>query len=357
MTAAHKFEGWIAQNPSAADGKMVWGPFQPKAWEETDIDIKVTHCGVCGSDLHTLRSGWWQTDYPCVVGHEIVGIAIRVGLNAEGNIQLGDLVGVGTQADSCRDCDGLCKPCRSNNEPYCVQGPINTYGSRHHCGDKTYGGFALYHRAVSHFVVKLPDGIAPEHAAPMLCAGITVYSPLKSWGAGPGKKVAIAGIGGLGHFAVLFARAMGADEVIGISRKASKQQEAIALGCDDHIATENGQDWSRHNAQRFDLILSTVSSNEMDLGQLLSTLSFDGTLIQVGLPEKAIQLPVFPLMLGRRKIAGSAIGGPKEISEMLQFAVAQNIKPWVEKRPMKDANQTVLDMREGKSRFRYVLVN
>ncbi|KAJ6782824.1 hypothetical protein PWT90_07010 [Aphanocladium album] len=358
MATDYKFEGWLGESAEAIEGKMVWKEFEPKKWEENDVDIKITHSGICGSDLHTLRSGWGATRYPCVVGHEIVGVAVRVGSKAEGDIKVGDIVGVGAQADSClgrgpKDC----KPCQTDEEPYCVNGNVNTYGSLHRNGDKAYGGYALYHRAPSHFVVKIPDGVAPEHAAPMLCGGVTVYSPLKHWGVGPGKKVAIAGVGGLGHFAVIFAKALGADEVVGISRRASKRDEAIALGCDDYIATEDDKDWARHNANRFDVIISTVSSAKMPVADYLATLALNGSMVQVGAPEEPVPVPVFPLITGRRSLAGSAIGSPKDIREMLEFAAKHNVKPLVEKRPMSDANQAIIDMEAGKARFRYVLVN
>ncbi|KAG5919406.1 hypothetical protein E4U61_000933 [Claviceps capensis] len=356
MSTDYKFEGWMGLDADSAKGNMVWQEYEPKPWEETDVDIKVTNSGICGSDIHTLRSGWGQTPYPCVVGHEIVGVAVRVGSKAEGGIKVGDLVGVGAQSDSCLGRDGPCNECKTDSENYCTKS-VHTYGSVHRNGGKGYGGYALYHRCPSHFVIKIPDGLAPEHAAPMLCGGVTVYSPLKHFGAGPGKKVAVAGVGGLGHFAVLFAKAMGADEVVGISRKASKKQEALDLGCDDYIATEDDKDWGKRNARRFDLIISTISSEKMALSDYLNTLSLDGTIVQVGAPEGPIPLSVFNIIPGRRRIAGSAIGSPQEIRDMFQLAADKNVKPWVEKRPMKDANQAIVDLEDGKARFRYVLQN
>lgn len=298
------------------------------------------------------------TPYPCVVGHEIVGVAVRVGSKAEGGIKVGDIVGVGAQADSCLGRDPKpCNPCKIGEEPYCVNGNVGTYGSKHRNGSPTYGGYATYHRAPSHFVFKIPDGLAPEYAAPMLCGGVTVYSPLRHWGVGPGKKVGIAGVGGLGHFAVLFAKALGADEVVGISRKASKRDEALQLGCDDYIATDDDKDWGKHNAGRFDVIISTVSSAKMPMTEYITSLALDGSIVQVGAPEEPIPVTIFPLIFGRRSLAGSAIGSPAVIREMLDFAAEKKIKPWVEKRPMSDANQAVIDMEQGKARFRYVLVN
>lgn len=298
------------------------------------------------------------TPYPCVVGHEIVGVAVRVGPKAENGIKVGDIVGVGAQADSC--CGRgpkACQPCKDGDEPYCENKSVNTYGSTHYNGGMAYGGYALYHRARSHFVFKIPDGLDPADAAPMLCGGVTVYSPLKHWGVGPGKKVGIAGVGGLGHFAVIFAKAMGADEVVGISRKASKRDEAIQLGCDDYIATDDDKDWAKHNARRFDVIISTVSSAKMPVAQYITTLALNGTMVQVGAPEEPVPVPIFPLIVGRRSLAGSAIGGSNDIKDMLEFAAKHNVKPWVEKRPMSDANQAIVDMENGKARFRYVLVN
>lgn len=357
MATDYKFEGWVGEDASAAEGNMVWKEFTPKTWEEDDVDIKISHSGICGSDTHTLRSGWGSTNYPCVVGHEIVGTAVRVGSKAEGNIKVGDIVGVGAQGDSCLGRDGHCDACSTDHEAYCRGRRTTTYASKHRNGDKSYGGYALYHRAKSHFVIKLPKGLKPEYAAPLLCGGATVYSPLRAWGVGPGKKVAVAGVGGLGHFAVLFAKAMGADEVVGISRKAEKRDEALKLGCDEYIATDDDEDWAKKNAWRFDVIISTVASAKMPFAQYINCLNFDGTIVQVGAPEEPIPLQPFSLIFGRRRIGGSAISSPKEIAEMFQFTVDKDIHPWVELRPMSEANQAVVDLEAGKPRFRYVLTN
>jgi alcohol dehydrogenase (NADP+) len=196
------------------------------------------------------------------VGHEIVGVAVRVGSQSEGNIKVGDTVGVGAQSDSCRSRNKPCTACDAHMENYC-DGMVATYNSTHYNGGKSYGGYAAYHRCPSHFVIKIPAGLKPEYAAPMLCGGVTVYSPLKHFGAGPGKKVAVIGVGGLGHFAVLFAKALGVDEVVGISRKGEKRQEALDLGCDEYIGTDDDEGWESKYASRFDIIISTVSSNKV----------------------------------------------------------------------------------------------
>ncbi|KAF7550773.1 hypothetical protein G7046_g7914 [Stylonectria norvegica] len=355
-TAEYKFEGWMGEDISAAEGNMVWKEYEPKAWEESDVDIKITHSGICGTDIHTLRAGWGPTDFPCVVGHEIVGIAVRVGTEAEGDIKVGDRVGVGAQTDSCRSRDGPCTACESHEENYCLDTQL-TYNTKFRNGGKAYGGYAIYHRSPSHFVIKIPDGLAPEHAAPMLCGGVTVYSPLKLFGAGPGKRIGVVGVGGLGHFAVLIARAMGVDRVVGISRKADKREEALKLGADEYIATDDDEDWANKYANSLDLIICTVSSPKMPLEQYLGLLALDGTLVQVGIPEEPIPMSVWALVPRRRRLVGSLIGSPNEIHELFQLAADKHIVPWVETRPMADANQAILDMEAGKPRFRYVLTN
>ncbi|KAJ9296855.1 hypothetical protein DTO271G3_5054 [Paecilomyces variotii] len=353
----YKFEGWMGLDQSSADGKMVWQEFEPKEWEETDVDIKITHCGICGSDLHTLRSGWGPAKYPCCVGHELVGIAVRVGSKAEGGIKVGDRVGVGAQSDSCRGRLGDCPECAMGLEHYCNKHKVGTYNGIHLNGGKSYGGYALYNRCPSHFVIKIPDSIPSADAAPMLCGGVTVFSPLKENGCGPGKRVGIIGVGGLGHFGVLFAKAMGADKVVAISRKADKKADALKLGADEYIATAEDADWAKTHSRSLDLIICTVSSAKMPLADYLELLATNGTFIQVGLPDDgALSVPVFKLLRGA-KLGGSGIGSPADIRDMYKLVAEHNIKPWIEEIPMKDANKAIIDMEEGKARFRYVLVN
>ena len=275
----YKFEGWLGKGPESAQGKMEWGAFpKPKPFEETDVDIEITHCGICGSDLHTLRSGWGPTPYPCCVGHEIVGKAVRVGKKVEKGIKVGDRVGVGAQNSSCLKPD--CEECSAGLENHC-QHAVNTFADQYPDGSYSYGGYADYHRCPSHFVMKIPDGIPSEDAAPMLCGGVTLYSPLKNNGCGPGKKVGIIGVGGLGHFGVIFAKALGADKVVGISRKAEKKDDVLKMGADEYIATDDDPDWAQHHARSLDLIISTVSSPKMPLMDYLQLLRVKGTFIQV----------------------------------------------------------------------------
>ncbi|CAG7928075.1 unnamed protein product [Penicillium olsonii] len=353
----YKFEGWMGLGPEAGQGKMVWQEFEPKPWEETDVDIKISHCGICGSDLHTLRSGWGPSNYPCCVGHELVGTAVRVGSKATGDIKVGDRVGVGAQSAACQNFDGNCKACAGGLEQHCTR-MVGTYNGTYANGGKSYGGYATYNRAPSHFVIKIPDAISSADAAPMLCGGITTYSPLRQNGCGPGKTVGIVGVGGLGHFGILFAKALGADRVVAISRKSDKKEDALKLGADDFIATGEDEDWATKHAASLDLIISTASSSKMPIVQYCGLLRVRGTFIQLGAPEDgALEIPAFALIVKGMKLGGSLIGSPDEIREMLALAAEKGIKPWIQERPMKDANQAILDMDKGDARYRYVLTN
>ncbi|KAL6713929.1 hypothetical protein ACLMJK_008423 [Lecanora helva] len=355
MTTDYKFQGWLGLDQNSVKGNMQWQQYEPKPWEETDVDIKVTHCGICGSDLHTLRSGWGSTIYPCCVGHEIIGHAVRVGKKVEKGIKVGDRVGVGAQSGSCLK--GDCEECSNGMENHC-QSMVATFDSKYSDGSKSYGGYSDYWRGPSHFVLKIPETIPSESAAPMLCGGITVYSPLKKNGCGPGKKVGIVGVGGLGHFGILYAKALGADKVTAISRSVAKKDDALKLGADDFIATQDDPDWATHHSRSLDLIVSTVSSPKMPLEQYLMLLRTKGQFIQVGAPEDKLPgFNAFALIAKGCKVGGSAIGAPHEIEEMLDLTVKKGVKPWIQQRPLKEANQAVLDMDANKARYRYVLVN
>ena len=293
--------------------------------------------------------------YPCCVGHEIVGIAVRVGKNvsASKGLRTGDRVGVGAQSGSCLDCD----ECSSGLENYCRKS-VGTYNSRFPDGSKSMGGYATHARVPGHFVVRIPDALASHEAAPLLCAGITVYSPLKLHGCGPGKTVGIVGIGGLGHLGVMFAKSLGASKVVAISRTAAKKDDALAMGADAFIATDEDKQWARKHTRSLDLIISTVSSANLPLEGYLRLLRTRGTYIQVGSPDDKIPaLAAFHLIIKGVTMGGSSIGAPGEIQEMLAHAAEKNVKPWVETRPMADANRSIVDMEAGKARYRLVLVN
>ncbi|KAF7551754.1 hypothetical protein G7Z17_g4814 [Cylindrodendrum hubeiense] len=356
MPSEYKFEGWLGHNVEAAQGQMEWGSYEPKKWQENDVDIQVTHCGVCATDISVLRSDLGPTLYPCCVGHELVGKAVRVGNNVK-NIKVGDRVGVGPQAQSCEQPD--CYECSSGQMNYCSRA-VGTYGAVYPNGEgKSYGGFGNYNRTSSSFVFKIPDGLASEDAAPMLCAGITVYTPLKKYGCGPGKNVGIVGIGGLGHFGILFAKALDADKVVAISRKSSKREDALALGADTYIATGESDDWSTPNRRSLDIIVLTASSPDMPINQYLTLLKCGGTLIQLGVHAGGDfpQLSAITLLSNGLSIAGSINGSPAEMREMLDFAAKKEIKPWIQTKPLEDANQAIIELEAGKPRYRLVLVN
>lgn len=352
MSSPAEFHGWLGRDNKAAEGNMTWSSFKPKPFGPIDVDIKISHCGICGSDIHTLRSGWGSTRYPVCVGHEIVGHVVRVGDEVK-HLKAGDRVGVGAQAFSCLKCED----CKAGLEQHCGK-MVGTYNGKYPDGSFSMGGYADYARVPAHFTIKIPSGLKSEDAAPMMCGGITVYSPLKKNGAGPGKRVGIVGLGGLGHFGVLFAQALGCEKVVAISRRRNKEKDARAMGATDYIATSEDEKWARKNAQSLDLIISTVSSPDMPLESYLRLLRTNGTFIQVGAPEdKLPRFGAYSLIQKGVKIGGSNIGSPKDIEEMLSFAVEKGVKPWIEQRSMKEANKSVVDMEDGKARYRYVLVN
>lgn len=352
MSESYKFEGWVAKNKDSVKGQLVWEEYTPKPFEETDVDIQITHCGICASDLHTLRSGWGETDYPQVVGHEIVGKVVKVGSKVT-HLKLGDRVGVGAQAGSCLNCEY----CTRGDEPYCNKGMIGTYGGRFPDNSKSYGGYADYTRVPAHFAFKIPAGIPSDIVAPMMCGGVTVYSPLKQGGAAPGKRVGVVGIGGLGHFALLFGKAMGAD-MVAISHSKSKKEDAEKMGVKQFISTHDDENWSEANARTLDLIVCTANNSDMPIQKYLRLLKPGSSFILVGAPEEPLpQIPAFAFISHNVFLGGSLIGGTKTIEEMLEVAVKSDVKSWIQLRNMKDANASVVDMDDGKARYRYVLVN
>ncbi|KAK9431214.1 hypothetical protein V1505DRAFT_65911 [Lipomyces doorenjongii] len=303
------------------------------------------------SDIHTLRSGWAETDYPIVVGHEIVGNVVRKGKNVM-DLEIGDRVGVGAQCYSCLNCD----QCRKGNESYCAD-HVWTYGMRFADGAKSNGGYAEYGRYPASFAFKLPESIPSEIVAPMLCGGLTVYSPLKRYGAGPGKTIGIVGIGGLGHFGILFASALGATKIYAISRTRSKEADVRTMGATDFIATaEPG--WVENNLQSIDLIVCTANDTSIPMSDYLRLLKFGGTLVQVGVPEGGLpEFDLSPFLFNNVHLTGTIIGGRQEMKDMLKMAATKKINSWIETKPMSNVNEVVQLMGDGKAHYRYVLVN
>jgi uncharacterized zinc-type alcohol dehydrogenase-like protein len=287
-----------------------------------DVRIDIKFAGICHSDIHTVRSEWGPTTYPIVVGHEIAGIVAEVG-TAVTKHAVGDRVGVGCMIDSC----GQCQYCVRGEEQFCAQGNTGTYGSTDQAGRPTQGGYSESIVVTERFVLRIPDALELDVAAPLLCAGITTFSPLHHWNAGPGRKVAVVGLGGLGHVAVKIAHAMGA-EVTVLSQSLKKQEDGLRLGADAYYATSD-PDTFTELADRFDLILNTVSA-QIDVDAYLSLLAVDGTMVNVGAPEKPLSLKVFSLIMKRRSYAGSPIGGIDETQQMLDFCAEHGIGAEIE---------------------------
>ena len=283
------------------------------------------------------------TPYPCCVGHEIIGKVVKTGSKVENSIKVGDRVGVGAQSAACLKPE--CEECAAGMENHCQIAMVPTFGQEYPDGKgMAYGGYADHWRGSSHFVFKIPEALSSEVAAPMMCGGVTVYSPLKHNGCGPGRKVGIVGIGGLGHFGLLFAKALGASEITAISRNSHKKEDAKMMGATNFIATDEDEDWVKHNMNNLDLVVCTVSSPKMPIEGYLSLLRVQGTFIQVGAPEDNIPpFNAFSLIAKGVKMGGSAIGSPDTIREMLQLAAEKGIKSWTNPMPMKECNKAIQD--------------
>ena len=289
---------------------------------EHDVLIDIKFCGICHSDIHQVKDEWGGSIFPMVPGHEIAGVVAAVG-SGVGKFSAGDRVGVGCLVDSC----GECEYCQAGEEQFCTKDAVPTYNGREYDGEPTFGGYSRQVVVKDGFVVKIPDGLELKDAAPLLCAGITTYSPLKHWHAGEGMKVAIVGMGGLGHVAVKIAAAMGA-EVTVLSQSLSKQEDGLRFGAKHYYATSE-RDTFKALASSFDLILNTVSAN-LDLDRYLSLLRVDGTLVSVGAPSQPDSFRAFSLIGGRRSMAGSPIGGLPETQEMLDFCAEHGVVPEIE---------------------------
>lgn len=329
-------------------------PLVPWSFERRDVRpddvlIDITYCGVCHSDLHTARNDWGWTTYPIVPGHEIVGRVSAVGAQVSG-FKPGDLVGVGCMVDSCQHCP----PCEQGLEQYCEHGHIGTYGGTDpKDGQRTQGGYSDKIVVNHQFVLRVPGNLDEKAVPPLLCAGITTWSPLRHWKVGPGSRVAVVGLGGLGHMAIKLARALGA-EVTLFSRSPGKSDDAQRLGA-SHVVISTDRAQMKAVANRFDLIIDTVPY-EHDLNPYLPTLKFDGTLVLVGLVGK-LQPPVssVPLLLGRKSVAGSAIGGIAETQEMLDFCGQHGIVSDVEMIDMQGINDAYERMLKSDVKYRFVI--
>ncbi|OSI16876.1 hydroxyacid dehydrogenase [Neisseria dentiae] len=331
------------------DTPLVPFSFERRDPRPDDVVIDILYTGVCHSDLHTARNDWGFTTYPVVPGHEIVGRVTAVGSGVD-KFKVGDLVGVGCLVDSCRECE----PCRNHLEQYCDNGFVATYDSTDkHDGLRTYGGYSKSITVSDAFVLKVPENLDTKAVPPILCAGITTWSPLRRWKVGKGSKVAVVGLGGLGHMAIKLAHALGA-EVSLFSRSPGKADDAYRLGADKVIlSTDNAQ--MQAAANQFDLIIDTVPY-EHDVNPYMPTLKLDGTLVFVGLVgDINPALSTIPMIFKRRNVAGSLIGGLKETQELLDFCGEHNIVSDIEVIDMKDINEAYERMLKSDVKYRFVI--
>lgn len=340
----------IATNGYAAQAATT--PLEPFAYEhrepgEKDVLIDVDFCGICHSDIHQARNEWGNALYPMVPGHEIIGKVARVGAKVT-KFKVGDLVGVGCMVDSCRECGS----CKESEQQYCERGQtVFTYNSRGKDGNLTFGGYGNHVVVDEDFVLSVPTNLDAAAAAPLLCAGITTYSPLKHWGAGPGKKVGIVGLGGLGHMGLKFSHAFGAKTVL-FTTSASKVEDAKKLGADEVILTRE-EGWAAKHAGTFDFILDCVSADH-DINTYLSLLKRDGTLCLVGAPENPLAITAFAI-LGRKNFSGSMIGGIRETQEMLDFCGKHNIVSDIEMTSFDKVNEAWERVLKSDVKYRFVL--
>ena len=316
---------------------------------DCDVQIEILFCGICHSDLHYKRDEWHDflpTVYPCVPGHEIVGRVMKVG-SAVTKFKAGEVVGVGCLVDS----DGTCPQCRAGLEQFCP-GQALTYGSpdRHKTAPVTYGGYSDSIVVDERFVLRIPSNLQLAAAAPLLCAGITTYSPLRHWGVTKGKQVGIVGIGGLGHMGVKFARAFGAHVVV-FTTSPSKQEDALRLGAHEVVLSRNADEMKKHAAS-FDFILDAVAAPH-DINAYINLLARDGNITMVGAPDKPLPVSVFGLIVGRRSFSGSAIGGIAETQEMLDFCGEHKITADVEVIPIQKINEAYGRMVKSDVKYRF----
>lgn len=322
--------------------------FQRRDPLDNDVVVDIKYCGICHTDIHQVGGEWGNSTYPMVPGHEITGIVSQVGTKVT-KYKVGDRVGVGCFVDSCRKCE----PCSNNLEQYCTEGMSTTYNGVERDGKTpTQGGYSDKIVVDENYVLKIPDNLPLDKSAPLLCAGITLYSPLAHWKAGPGKKVAIIGMGGIGHMGVQIAHALGA-EVTVLSHSLKKQEDGKRLGADHFCTTSDPTTFEKLKGY-FDLIINTVSA-DLDWNQYLELLKLDGTMVVVGIPEKQTAIGSLPLVAGRRSLAGSLIGGIKETQEMLDFCSKNNIASQIEVIPIDKVNEAYKRVLNSDVRYRFVI--
>jgi uncharacterized zinc-type alcohol dehydrogenase-like protein len=337
--------GYAAQTAGPVLAPFV---FHRRELRSNDVALEVLYCGICHTDLHQARNDWGWSQYPLVPGHEIVGRVIEVG-GAGTRHQIGDHVAIGCMVDSCQHCD----QCRKGEEQLCREGNTQTYNDKDRInGERTYGGYSKHLVVREEFALRIPDGLDLSKVAPLLCAGITTYSPLRTWHAGPGSRVGVIGLGGLGHMAVKLAAALGAAVTV-LSRTQDKEADALALGADRLLLSSDEKSMARA-ASAFDLIIDTVPVKH-DLNPYLPLLDVDGTLVLVGQVGPLAEPSTVPLLMGRRRIAGSPIGGLAETQEMLDFCARKNILPDCEMVGVDQLADAFERLERGDVRYRFVI--
>jgi uncharacterized zinc-type alcohol dehydrogenase-like protein len=315
---------------------------------ETDVQIEILFCGICHSDLHQVRNQWadfMPTVYPCIPGHEIVGRVTKVG-SVVSSFKLGDLVGVGCMVDS----DGTCPACKAGLEQFCPNTTFTYNLPDKHLGGVTYGGYSESIVVDQRFVLRVPANLDLAGAAPLLCAGITTYSPMRHWGVTKGKKVGVVGLGGLGHMGVKFAHALGAHTVV-FTTSPSKKEDALRLGADEVVLSRDANEMQKH-AGSFDFILDAVAA-EHDINAYINMLGIDGNITLVGAPDKPLPVAAFGLIARRRSFSGSCIGGIPETQEMLDFCGEHNITSDVEVIPIQKINEAYERMVKSDVKYRF----
>lgn len=339
-------EGMAAYSPAGPHRLM---RFQRRALGPKDVAIKIHYCGVCHSDIHTIRGDWGKIQYPQIVGHELAGEVVAVGSSVS-RFNVGARVGVGTMVNSCR----VCAECQAGHENYCLNGNTQTYGSKDRDGTITQGGYSTFVVVDEDFVINIPGAIELAEAGPLLCAGITVYSPLRRWGVSPGKKVAVVGMGGLGHLAVKVASALGA-EVTVFTTSPDKVGDARRFGAKEVFINREGADFSKFN-HAFDFALDTVPYKH-DLNRFVPLLKRDATYCRVGVGKvaDANEIGQMNLVLYRNALAGSNTGGIRETQDFIDFCALNRIRPEITKIPMNGIDDAWTKVFEKKARYRYVM--
>ncbi|PVU87444.1 hypothetical protein BB559_006051 [Furculomyces boomerangus] len=348
MSSETKFNAWAAYA-----SKEPLKPFQyvPRPLGPSDIEIKISHCGICGSDLHTIESDWGTPNFPVVVGHEIVGTVVKAGPSVS-NLAVGDIVGVGAQVYACRGED--CRECSHDLDPHCPKG-VFTYNAKYADGENAYGGYSESVRVDSHYAFKIPAEISNAEAAPLMCAGATVFTPMLEHKMKAGDRVGVVGIGGLGHLAIQFANGLGC-KVTAISHSLNKKEECTKLGASEFIYT--GDATQAETAKKsLDYLIITSNSKSNDYGLYGSLVDYNGKIILLAAPSTNLELSPFFFISNQVYIGGSLIGGIKQIKATLEFAAKHNIRPLIEKVPMANVNEGLDKVREGKVRYRVVLEN